>query len=84
MVIFEDVQDVTEWLEPLDYIAFWDAVEPYNLTLQDRDHCDGLIAGGTVDQGLILSVLKTLARHELRVLFGLGHRIYAPTMTGIQ
>jgi len=72
------LKDVEEWLEPLDYEAFWDAVAPYDLTLQDREHCDGLIAGGKVDQALILSVLKGLAVTELRVALGLKPRIYEP------
>ena len=36
MVIFEDIQDVEEWLEPLDYVAFWDAVEPYFMRSEER------------------------------------------------
>lgn len=51
MVVFEDIQDVRDWLDPLDYIAFWEAVEPYRLVLQDRDHCDDLIASGAVEGG---------------------------------
>ena len=78
MVIFQDIQDVEEWLEPLDYIAFWDAVSPYYLTLQDRDHCDGLIVGGDVSAETILKVLKGLAVMELRVAFDLKDRIPEP------
>ena len=78
MVVFEDIQDVEEWLEPLDYVAFWDAVAPYFLTLQDRTHCDGLIAGGEVSTDLILSVLKGLAVMELRTAFNLHDRIHEP------
>ncbi len=78
MVVFEDLQDVEEWLAPLDYIGFWEAVEPYRLALQDRDHCDGLIASGKVPQDLVLCGLKALARMELRQAFDLKHRIYAP------
>lgn len=80
MVIFEDIQDVEEWLEPLDYIAFWDAIAPYHLTLQGRDHCDGLIASGKVGAGLILSGLKGFAVMELRVAFDLKDRIYTPSI----
>ncbi|XAT60637.1 hypothetical protein GN278_07320 [Rhodobacteraceae bacterium Araon29] len=76
MVVFEDLQDITEWLEPLDYLAFWNAVEPYNLTLQDRDHCDELIANGKVGASLILDVLKGLAEMELRKVLNLNDRIH--------
>ena len=75
MALFDDIQDVRDWLEPLDYIAFWKAVEPYRLTLQDRDHCDALIASGAVDARLILDVLKGLARMELARSFNLKDRV---------
>lgn len=78
MMIFQDIQDVEEWLDPLGYIAFWEAVTPYNLTLQDRDHCDGLIAGGKVEANLILEVLKGLALMEMRRKLGLKPRIHEP------
>jgi hypothetical protein len=78
MVVFQDIQDVEEWLAPLDYIAFWEAVAPYDLGLQDRDHCDGLIAGGKMNADRLLSVLKTMAMMELRIAFGLKDRIPEP------
>ncbi len=78
MVIFQDIQDVEEWLEPLDYIAFWEAVGPYGLTLQDREMCDGLIASGKAEPGLILQGLKFLAQRELARKFGLKRRSYEP------
>ncbi|MEL6919839.1 MAG: hypothetical protein AAFO77_02285 [Pseudomonadota bacterium] len=75
MVIFEDREDVRDWLKPMDYIAFWKAVAPYDLTLQDRDHCDGLIASGTVEQDLVLSGLKSMAVQELSRKLGLKSRM---------
>lgn len=80
MVIFEDIDDVVEWLVDLGYVAFWEAVAPYNLALQDRDHCDGLISSGEVPQALILKGLKMMARIELTEMFGLEWRIYEPPM----
>ena len=78
MMVFEDIQDVEEWLEPLDYIAFWKAVAPYNLTLQERDHCDEMIATGKVDQSLVLRVLKGMAESELARKLNLKDRIHHP------
>ena len=78
MVIFEDIQDVKEWLAPLDYLGFWQAVAPYNLALQDRDHCDDLIASGDVEPSLVLDVLKGLAEMELAEAFDLKWRVYHP------
>ena len=78
MVIFQDIQDVIEWLEPLDYVAFWEAVAPYCLVLQPRDHCDGLISGGKVQAERLLAALKVMAMMELRVAFGLKDRVTDP------
>lgn len=78
MVIFEDIQELSDWLEPMDYVAFWDAVEPYHLTLQDRDHCDDQISSGEVPMELVLSCLKTMARIELTTKLGLTHRSPIP------
>lgn len=77
MVVFQDVEDVEAWLEPLDYIAFWGAVAPYRLfSIAERDHCDGLIAGGNVPQATILKGLKFMAGDALRDRFGLERRRY--------
>lgn len=78
MVAFRYIQDVEDWLEPLDYIAFWEAVAPYGLDLLDRDHCDGLIAGGKADTALVLGGLKFLAVMDLQARLGLRHRITVP------
>lgn len=78
MIAFEDIQDIVEWLEPHDYLGFWEAVAPYDLTLQGQDHCDGLIAGGKVEPRLILDGLKYLAQVELAQKLGLKNRVYHP------
>lgn len=78
MIVFEDIQDVEEWLDPLDYVTFWEAVAPWGLALQDRDHCDDQIARGIVPQALVLDVLKHMAVMELRRKLGLKPRITQP------
>lgn len=78
MMFFEDIQDVKDWLAPLDYLEFWDAVAPYNLILQDRDHCDELIANGTVAPDLVLFGLKFMAVVELAEALDLQFRTYHP------
>jgi hypothetical protein len=77
MVAFEDLTDVDEWLDPMDYIAFWEAIAPYNiLSIADRDHCDGLIADGKVKADTILKGLKHVAYDGLRTRFNLQLRLY--------
>lgn len=72
---FADINEVEEWLEPLDYQAFWFAVEPFNLVLQPRDHCDQQIRDGEVEQELVLEVLKYFARIELTKRHNLNWRL---------
>jgi len=77
MVVFEDIQDVEDWLDPLEYVAFWEAVAPYRIfSIADRDHCDRLIAGGKVRQETILEGIKGMARSGLIDRFDLQHRRY--------
>ena len=78
MMIFQDIQDLEDWLRPLDYVQFWDAVEPYGFSMQERDHCDGLIAGGEVDPALILGGLKFMAVLELSASLNLKDRVREP------
>lgn len=77
MIVFEDLTDVDEFLDPLEYVAFWEAVAPYSIfTMAERDHCDGLIAGGKVPQATILKGLKGMAYNGLRARFDLRHRYH--------
>ena len=62
---FKDLDDIEEWLAPMDYQGFWYVIAPYGLVLQDRAHCDGQIKNGEVEEALILSCLKTMARMEI-------------------
>jgi hypothetical protein len=80
MVIFEDIQDVKEWLEPLDWVDFWDAVAPYNLVLQEREFCEDQIRSGDVEQALVLDCLKSIARIELTEKLNLKNRIPEPVV----
>ena len=77
MVVFQDIEEVEEWLEPLSYIDLWEAVAPYNVfTIAEREHCDGLISSGKVKPELILKGLKNVARSGLTARFGLSYRRY--------
>ncbi len=79
MVVFEDIDDVADWLELMDYSGFWEAIAPYRVfTSGDREHCDGLIADCKVEQDLILDCLKAKARVELTRRLGLSPRIPEP------
>ena len=75
---FRYIDDVEDWLEPMDYSGFWYAIDAYDLELQPRDHCDEQIASGVVDLDTVLDVLKYMARMELKEKLGLESRMPTP------
>lgn len=81
MTRFESVEDVTEWLAPMGYDAFWHAVAPLNLFSEsERAHCDRTIADGVSPYDTVLSVMKGIVRMELTERYGLKYRLcIAPT-----
>ena len=81
MLIFKDMTDVREWLEPLDYEAFWRETAIYDLTIQSRESCDRQIASGSVDETTVLSVLKGMARLDLVQRYRLKPRDTVPWMS---
>jgi hypothetical protein len=78
MAQFTYIDDVEDWLAPMDYDGFWYAVAPYNLVLQDKDHCDRQIEEGIVEQALVLDVLKSMARIELTQILKLHRKMPTP------
>ena len=78
MKIFKHIDEVEAWLEPMNYLEFWTAIAPYNLVLQDREHCDGQLAAGEVDEDTVLIVLKHMARVELTKLQKLNWKPVTP------
>ena len=74
MMIFEDQEAVEEWLETLDYEAFWIETANLPLSLQSRESCDEQIAKGIVDKPTVLCVLKGMARLQIVRLYGLEPR----------
>lgn len=75
---FKYIQDIDDWFAPMNFKEFWYAVEPFNLVLQDREHCVEQIANGDVDEDTILNVLKYMARRELTEKQGLKRRPVTP------
>lgn len=79
MIAFEDIDDVQEWLEPLGYAEFWEAVAPWGLfDPSDRAHFDRVLAEGVTDLETMLICLKVEARMALTERFGLKDRVYTP------
>ncbi len=78
MMVFNDMEDVDEWLAPLGYDDFWREVEPFALELQARESCDRQIASRGIDTATVLSVLKGMARLELVERFNLPPREVMP------
>lgn len=74
MMMFEDREDVEEWLEPLDYETFWREVSIFPIELQSKESCDEQIARGVVSEKTVLNVLKGFVRLQLIDLFQLKTR----------
>ncbi|MBG6166774.1 hypothetical protein IWQ54_006473 [Labrenzia sp. EL_195] len=81
---FKDIDEVSEWLEPMDYEGFWYAVAPYDLVLQAREHCDRQIREEGVSRDVVLDVLKYFARMELTAKFGLSDRMPTPWLKPVE
>ena len=78
---FGSVDDIEDWLEPLDYEAFWEEVAGYGLDLPKRSHCDAQIAAGLVPKTMVLRVLKVMVRLELGSLLELQRRAELPEIS---
>lgn len=75
MFVFQDIEDIEAWLVPLGYIAFWQAIASYCVfSMEECDHCDGLIMSGKVPSETILTGLKHMAWDALKSRFGLRYR----------
>ena len=46
---FKDIDDIVEWLEPMDYETFWQEIRPYCLVMIPREECDRDIENGFAD-----------------------------------
>ncbi len=75
------IDDIEDWLEPLDYDAFWEEVADYGLDLPKRSHCDAQIAAGLVPKTMVLRVLKVMVRVELGSLLELQRRAGLPEIS---
>jgi len=80
MMKFKDIDDIVEWLEPMDYETFWKEIKPFCLIMLPREKCDADIANGATDEATVLYVLKNFARMELASILKLEWRIDVPMM----
>ncbi|MGJ8527450.1 hypothetical protein [Maritalea sp.] len=64
MIIFKDIQELEEHLEPLSYEEFWLQIDPNGLDVDYRAHCDQEIANG-VDKDTVLTCIKAAKRLEI-------------------
>jgi hypothetical protein len=78
MMIFDDMEDLEEWLAPLDWESFWKDTAGFELVLQPRESCERQIATGGIDEKTVLYVLKGMARLELIERFHLKPRDVMP------
>ena len=55
---FKHIDDIVDWLEPMDYETFWKEIKPFCLVLIPREKCDADIASGGTDEETVLYVMK--------------------------
>ena len=78
---FSFINDIVDWLEPMDYETFWEEIRPFCLIMLPREKCDTDIAAGDVDEETVLHVMKNLARAELASILKLEWRVDWPEET---
>ena len=72
MQSFDNIVDVKEWLAPMGYDAFWDAIAPYGaFGPRDRAHCDRTLAEGISDMQTVVEVIKAWAAWQMTELYDL-------------
>ncbi|WP_299283287.1 hypothetical protein [uncultured Tateyamaria sp.] len=72
---FETFEDVEEWLAPMGFDAFWNAVISIGLYDEsDRAHCDRTLVDGIADMETVMTVTKMFAREALVRQFDLPFR----------
>lgn len=73
MVDFKSIEDVEEWLEPMNYEQFWREIRPYCLVMFSREEADAQLEQEPHAVSEILGVLKAVAatrlimRHDLKL-----------------
>jgi len=80
MIIFEDIQDVEEWMADQTYATIWEATAPWGIFDADyRAFCDQLISSGKAEQDTVLTGLRIMVRLTLAARFALTDRVHEPT-----
>lgn len=75
MIDFQTFEDVEEWLAPMGFEAFWDAMRTIGLYgPEDQAHCDRTLAQGVADMETVMCVTKRMALHALVAQFDLPFR----------
>lgn len=79
MVDFRYVDDVRNFLKPLGYASFWDAMAPYGIfDAADRAHAERLLVKEAVPMASLMTCLKNIARLELEARYNLPERTPEP------
>jgi len=72
---FDHVQDLREWLEPMTYEEFWEAIEPYKIiNIISKENCDHDLQNEVTYLDNMLYCLKGMAENEIVIRFALTHR----------
>lgn len=76
---FKTIEDIEEWLEPMNYEEFWIAIKPHCLVIPPRAMCDADIAAGAAFDDVKIG-LKIMACHLLTKRHKLRRRPVGPML----
>ncbi|MEL7281859.1 MAG: hypothetical protein AAGK79_15985 [Pseudomonadota bacterium] len=71
LITFDSLNDLEDWLETLDYAAFWKAIAPHAVSLPSKDEVDTMIARGAIDEETMLVSLRGLAERQIAERYNL-------------
>ena len=63
LIRFKTINDVENWLDPMDYDGFWHALAHLGLDISEKSHCDEQIKSGA-NKDTVLNVMKAFTRIE--------------------
>lgn len=73
MQSFDNIFEFEEWLAPMGYEAFWEAIAPFGIFgPEDRAHCDRTLADGITDMQTMVCVIKGWASWKMSDRHGLS------------
>lgn len=82
MQTFDCLNDIEDWLEPLSYEAFWEAIKPHCVPLQPKSEFDKLIDDGVFTPDQVMLMVKRTVVLEISERYNLSWKDRSPYLYG--